>query len=88
MLTQSGTLQEHTVAEIIRDLYKDHIDGVLSVRQQDVEKQIFFAYGSPIFATSNQRDDRMRRREHLQRVGRGEQEVIGTRSRELLHELV
>jgi len=59
MLTQSGTLQEHTVAEIIRDLYKDHIDGVLSVRQQDVEKQIFFAYGSPIFATSNQRDDRM-----------------------------
>lgn len=56
---KSGTLRDHTIAEIIRDLYKDHIDGVLTVRQDDVEKQIFFAYGSPIFATSNQRDDRM-----------------------------
>jgi len=32
---------------------------VLTVRQGEAEKQIYFAYGSPLFATSNQREDRM-----------------------------
>ena len=54
-----GSLKETTVAELLRNLYEEHTDGVLTTRQGEVEKQIFFAYGSPIFATSNQREDRM-----------------------------
>ena len=56
---KSGRLEEITIAEILRALYQEHTDGVLTVRQGEAEKQIYFAYGSPIFATSNQREDRM-----------------------------
>ena len=56
---KSGRLAETTIAEILRDLYLEHLDGVLTIRQGEAEKQVYFAYGSPIFATSNQREDRM-----------------------------
>lgn len=54
-----GTLKEKSVAELFLELYTRAATGVLRIKRDNAIKNIYFQMGKPIFATSNQKEDRM-----------------------------
>jgi len=54
-----GTLKEKSVADLFLELYTSAATGVLRLKKENIIKNIYFQMGKPIFATSNQKEDRM-----------------------------
>lgn len=54
-----GSLRDKSVAELFLELYTQAATGVLRLKKLNVIKNIYFQMGKPIFATSNQKEDRM-----------------------------
>lgn len=54
-----GSLRDKSVAELFLELYTQAATGVLRLKKLNAIKNIYFQMGKPIFATSNQKEDRM-----------------------------
>ncbi len=54
-----GSLKDKTIAELFLELYTQAATGILRLKRENAIKNIYFQMGKPIFATSNQKEDRM-----------------------------
>jgi tetratricopeptide (TPR) repeat protein len=54
-----GSLRDKSVAELFLELYTQAATGILRLKKLNAIKNIYFQMGKPIFATSNQKEDRM-----------------------------
>lgn len=54
-----GSLRDKSVAELFLEIYTQAATGVLRLKKNNIIKNIYFQMGKPIFATSNQKEDRM-----------------------------
>jgi hypothetical protein len=54
-----GTLQSFSLAEILRVIFNERLSGELLMRQNLLEKRIYFERGHVVFASSNRLEDRL-----------------------------
>ncbi len=54
-----GSLRDKSGAELFLELYTRGATGILRLKRANAIKNIYFQMGKPIFATSNQKEDRM-----------------------------
>lgn len=62
-----GSLNEKTLAEVIREVYAARKTGILHLQKEGIKKRIYFRKGTIVFANSDVNDDRLG--EFLIRVG-------------------
>ncbi len=63
-----GSLEEKSVPEILLDAYIKGYTGILRLKKDGTVKNIFFQMGMPVYATSNDKNDRLGA--YLTRIGK------------------
>jgi hypothetical protein len=68
MIAPEGSLLEHPLPELLRDIYEAQGNGCLTISLAGKKKELFFANGYLTYASSTFIEDRLDR--YLQRIGR------------------